>query len=53
MNEIEVNATVQALISQRDANANTVVSLIGKIAVLEDELKKLKEASNDNLAKHN
>ena len=47
MNEIEVNATIQALISQRDANANSLVQLVGKIAVLEDELKKLK-AKNDS-----
>ena len=48
MNEIEINATIQALISQRDANANSVVQLVGKIAVLEDELKKLKAQNDSN-----
>lgn len=48
MNEKQINAMIQTLIAQRDSNANAVVQMAGQIAILEDELKMLKEANDSN-----
>lgn len=45
LNETKINAMIQTLVQQRDSNANEVVNLIGEIAVLKEELEKLKAST--------
>lgn len=43
MNEKQINAMMQALCNQRDANANAVVQLAGQVVVLQEEIETLKK----------
>ena len=45
MDKVIVDAQVQALIAQRDANANQVVMMAGELAKVNAELAALKEAN--------
>lgn len=43
MNEKQINAMMQILCNQRDANANAVVQLTGQVAILQEEIETLKK----------
>lgn len=47
LNEKQINAMIQTLIAQRDANANAVVDLTGKIALLQEEIESLKKQKEE------
>lgn len=46
--EVEINGRVQAIVAQRDAALSDVILLNGRVAVLEDELKKLRAGCKPN-----